>query len=263
MIINSKGRKSFTLVEILIIICAIGALISLIFPVVTQAILSSRKTSIANSMRQILSAYKNQLAQTNHPLSETDIDAFLASTSFQKNANAFIAYLVNQHHLPNSPKLCTANYDYMLKAVLKHDESAKIPIGIINDQNGMDKDFATIPTCFVLCINIPIDMPPSTPILWTRGLGTDGKWHWPSGNYCNRDTKNQSYNNGSFFGQVEGGFIGFADGTVKWYEDLVGNDGQGELFEYGRAIRTKNVLRALPPGTIQASWNGCANDAMP
>ncbi|MDR1457918.1 MAG: type II secretion system GspH family protein, partial [Puniceicoccales bacterium] len=252
--INRRNQKSFTLIELLVIACIIGILLSTILPIISKTILDSRKAAIANSTRQILLAYKDHIAQTNRPITEADIDTFLASKKLPKNANAWIAYLVWQKHLSNNPKLCLASYDYMLKEVLKHDTSTKMPIKIIDNHGIMDENFATIPTCFVVCMNMAVDAPDSTPIIWTRGLGTNGKWHGPQGNYHSRYARNLPHNNGNFFGQNQGGLLGFADGRVEWNNKLMDEDGNGKIFEYNQTTRTTNIIKALPSDVVVASW---------
>src|SRR5690606_10988530 len=70
------------------------------------------------------------------------------------------------------------------------------------------------------------DMPPTTPIAWTRGLRLDGTWD-PQGVYG-----------------TDGGYIVFLSGHVQFFKDLrsprlLGIDGKP----------TSNILDTLPPGT--------------
>jgi hypothetical protein len=48
----------------------------------------------------------------------------------------------------------------------------------------------------------------TTPVVFSRGLGTDGKW-----------TQEGAWG-------TEGGFIGFLDGQVRWYKNLSDDDGK-------------------------------------
>jgi len=72
--------------------------------------------------------------------------------------------------------------------------------------------------------------PPSTPLIWTRGLQSDGTWspHSPYGS--------------------EGGHIAFVSGRVAFFRNLHGEDGRGVLQRFDGTGPTANILEALPPG---------------
>jgi hypothetical protein len=78
-------------------------------------------------------------------------------------------------------------------------------------------------------VNIVVDLPDScpvntTPIIYTRGLGSDGRWSEGDG----------------VFGQ-KGGFIAFLDGQVKWF-DSVGD----KLMRADMTATTSNIKEAVP-----------------
>ncbi|MEI6860679.1 MAG: hypothetical protein WCL04_00320 [Verrucomicrobiota bacterium] len=70
------------------------------------------------------------------------------------------------------------------------------------------------------------DLPPQTPIIWTRGLQMDGTWRQDSP-----------------YGTT-GGAIGFANGATRIYQGTV----QG-LVKWGTEMPTANIAETLPPGT--------------
>jgi hypothetical protein len=94
----------------------------------------------------------------------------------------------------------------------------------------LDPEFqvAALVPAFALLPKIdPKLLPAETPIVWTRGLESDGNWadDSPYGNW--------------------GGFIVFADGSAKTFKGSIA----GGLVKWGTKIPTSNILEALPPGT--------------
>ena len=70
------------------------------------------------------------------------------------------------------------------------------------------------------------DLPPTTPIAWTRGLQPDGTWR-----------KDNPYGG-------KGGDVFFVGGNVQQYTKTA-----GPFVKWGTLEPTSNILEALPPGT--------------
>ncbi len=90
--------------------------------------------------------------------------------------------------------------------------------------------FRKLRPCFAVALgSLNVNMPATTPIVWTRGLQSDGTWakHSPYGE--------------------EGGYIYFIGGKVSFYPNLTTNG--GELTRFDGTGKTSNILEALPPGT--------------
>lgn len=87
----------------------------------------------------------------------------------------------------------------------------------------------------------PLSSPSTTPIAWTRGLGSDGRWEGFG-----------SARAGVYGG--EGGFIVFLDGHVEFHRDL-GRDG-GQLIRWGDGGRTADIREAIGPGTVVYDFQG-------
>lgn len=106
------------------------------------------------------------------------------------------------------------------------------------------------PSVAVVLGSIRTNMPPTTPIAWTRGLQPDGTWasHSPYG--------------------TSGGYIVFLGGNVSYYKNL--NEGGGELVRFDGKGTTANILEALPPGcrigeyiptpAEQKAWSGITRE---
>jgi hypothetical protein len=91
-------------------------------------------------------------------------------------------------------------------------------------------EFAAYKISLAVANNTPLDAKDTTPILWTRGLKTDGTW----------DEKN------SVFGKSHG-IIMFRNGTVRTYSSEELSEGAGALINYKTGKPTKNILEAIHP----------------
>lgn len=81
------------------------------------------------------------------------------------------------------------------------------------------------PSFAVLLSGLGAEAPGSTPIAWTRGLRTDGRWA-PDSPYGG-----------------EGGHVVFLDGNVIFFRQI-----DGAFARFDGAGTTSNILEALPPG---------------
>lgn len=106
------------------------------------------------------------------------------------------------------------------------DPSPSDGIAPINPQ------FEVTPLAFAVAIFPPgtklDDLHDSTPLAWTRGLQSNGKWSKAIGTY------------GDW-----GGFVYFVGNNVEKYEGGI----KGRLVKFGTNEPTSNILEALPPGS--------------
>ncbi len=109
------------------------------------------------------------------------------------------------------------------------DRSQQANLGAVltPDRSGIDPAFREARLSFVVPLGgLTTEMPPTTPVAWTRGLQADGTW-----------AKDSPYNG-------EGGHIAFLGGNVMFYRDLASNP----LSRFDGEGYTTNILEALPPG---------------
>ena len=85
-----------------------------------------------------------------------------------------------------------------------------------------------------------LKMPATTPIIWTRGLQTDGTW-----------AKYSPYG-------TQGGMIVFLDGRTLLYRNL--SDEDFRLTRFDGKGKTSNILDALPPGTRIGEYEPTAEE---
>jgi hypothetical protein len=83
------------------------------------------------------------------------------------------------------------------------------------------------------------NVPQTTPMIWTRGLQSDGTWRKdsPAG--------------------ALGGHVGFVAGNAKFYHEI-----NGQLFKFGTQQPTNNILEALPPGTRVSEYTPTSDDLL-
>ncbi len=95
------------------------------------------------------------------------------------------------------------------------------------DLRQLNPTFKSTPLAYTVALLPALkQLPPATPIMWTRGLQPDGTWRAdsPYGDW--------------------GGHILFADGHIKTFHRL-----KPMLVKWSTAEPTSNVREALPPGT--------------
>lgn len=80
-----KGRKGFTLVEIMIVVAIIGLLAAIAIPSFIKARTESQKNACINNLRQIDSAKEQWALNENQPADatpvDTDLDAYIKGTT--------------------------------------------------------------------------------------------------------------------------------------------------------------------------------------
>lgn len=219
-VIPVPGKRSgFSLIELLVVIALIGLLAGLLIPAVGSVRQQAQMTSAGHHMRQLLIAWS---AEQRYASREFD-----AAPSVQDWA----LVLARRQGL-NDARL------YRVAADPKLRSSAGEPRWVGRPQEKGDwqlnPEFAAQPVSIVVATGVrPSAHPPSTPVLWTRGLRSDGRW-------SALDEEDPGV-----FGS-RGGFIGFLDGRVEFFEDL-SLDG-GLLKDFQTGLPTADIRRALPPG---------------
>ncbi len=95
------------------------------------------------------------------------------------------------------------------------------------DKSQLTSGFGDAPLLWAVALvpNIT-ELPPETPVMWTRGLQPDGTW-WADAPY------------GTW-----GGCVGYASGAMDLFRGKV-----TDLVKWGTKIPTDNIAEALPPGT--------------
>ncbi len=216
-----KHSKGFTLVELLIVIAIIGVLAGLIFPSLTKVLNVGGQVKSMNNARNIANAWMSY-AKTGsrvHVINKPDI--------YQ-----WIAVLAEKQDL-NNPSVWILDFD---PAVASARSNQAMPISVVNKigmTSKLNPEFKAFPISWEVANNVPTTAKATTPLVWTRGLKSNGTWDEETG----------------VFG-AEGGHIAFVDAHVEWYTSLRDEDtGQGLLNAYNRTNRTYNIAHAIKGGS--------------
>lgn len=233
-IIGMGRKKGFTLVELLVAIAVIGILISLLIPAVSKVLDSARKSKGSNNVKQIALAY-NQYAfdviEGRNIQYNEDGNALTLNDDTATSITEWATVLARKGFLNDPNVYCfSGDSGCNMKVIQKSIANNKTA----TTTNAWEAQNTSNDKVFSVCVitNIPPDAPLSTtPVLFTRGLELDGenvgKWS-SSGVYS-----------------TKGGFIGFLDGHVEWFENL-GDSQNGKLINYSTGQPTNNILAAVP-----------------
>ncbi|MDR1255342.1 MAG: type II secretion system GspH family protein [Puniceicoccales bacterium] len=220
-----KGRRAFTLIELLAVIAILGVLAAILLPSVGSAIERSQRMKDASNMRQIAMAYIGYI-RDNYDRREI---------ARCKNLHEFANVLAKFGYL-KTPEVYFSDSDPVVSSSrLKKPKS----IGKSNDgpwrSNG---DFLKFPLSVVVIVNISSSAPASTtPIIYSRGFDVEtGKWE--------KD---------GVYGE-EGGFIAFLDGHVKFFHNIT--DDENQLLSFYTGDSTAKLPCALNRGAKALSHSG-------
>jgi prepilin-type N-terminal cleavage/methylation domain-containing protein len=203
-----NNRKAFTLVELIIVVSIIAILMSIIIPASQKVFAEARKSKARAAMKQIAETYCRYY-QSNGFIPDATSSVELAEKFAEEgelnNANLFI--------FPG---------DSQAAAVLR-ENIWPLGSGETDDPEHAWETGKKLSVQLVGNITKEVDQS-TTPIAVSRGLATTGTW--PKDGVWGMD----------------GGFIGFLDGQVRWYKDLSA-DG-GKLSAENGAVAS--ITAALP-----------------
>ena len=227
-----KSKKGFTLIELLVVITIIGILASI---VITNMAGVTDKAEIQAATANLNSFYKEMtIANVKAMPSPADLKEQTPAgfaAWFRKRAD----FITNEFWYVESAE------DVI--AIVEDEDKGGIPTG----PAGIAKSDGTFATdlskeqkdAMSYCIAVPtsdakkknlrtLKNGGNFPILWTKGLGTDGEWvgESPWGG--------------------KGGHVLYSNGDIKWYEDVKGPDSKGVFADSETEEKTFNIKDALP-----------------
>jgi len=217
---GKRGRRGFTLVELLVVIAIIAILSAILVPAVRKAMESARRVRGSNNIRQVAMAFMNYSSGFSGELRTVPSTA---TTAF-----AWAETLANTGGL-NDAGVYLWNDDPALKGVTV----PKVVKGTSSTHSG-----AWAKPSVVMLSNVdPYAPATTTPIAWSRGLNLNtGQW-----------SSNGIYGS-------EGGFMAFLDGHVEWLETTA-----NKLVDSAGSTCTSPIVAATHGGmTPVATTDGTA-----
>lgn len=219
---TNRSRSGFTLIELLTVIAIIGILAAVLFPGVQAVMKSAKRSAASTKLSNIAKSFvnfNNSGSGGSRVIAKAAWNESTAPTSASNIAEyaAVLAYTVDL----NDAEI------WYVEADLANESVATFPKQVLTGAAGSKTIQVNSPSSSTGYISWAAYVPTvrnissTTPIIWTRGLQTDGTWDATKGVWGG-----------------EGGHVGFGDGHITWYDNTKG------AF----------VDRTSAAGTPQDSW---------
>jgi prepilin-type N-terminal cleavage/methylation domain-containing protein len=219
----SRTRSGFTLIELLTVIAIIGILAAVLFPGVQGVMRAAKKSSAQTKLTNIAKAYVN-FNNSGSGGKFVKAGAWSITNNTQAATMAEYAAVLAFNVELNEAELWYVEADIknesatFIKQVLTGAGDSRAIASELktgSEANGFISWSAYAPTSRNTSSSIPL--------VWSRGLGTDGKWSATEGVW------------GS-----EGGHVSFGDGHVVWVSNTSDTENQ--------------FVNRTSPGTTTANW---------
>jgi prepilin-type N-terminal cleavage/methylation domain-containing protein/prepilin-type processing-associated H-X9-DG protein len=202
------SRKGFTLVELLTVIAIIGILAGILFPTIGKVVEKAKQSTASNNARTLAQSYSSFAAGGTGIVTQS-MHAGGTRANGVASSIEDVAFILAQKASMNEGGMWFITSDDALNG-------AQIPQSVILGDpmtvTDVAPDFRALsPKSWAFVVGVSPAAPASkTPLLWTYGLGHDGKWVMAS------PWKNT------------GGHIAFLDGHVIWATLISLDPGPGE-----------------------------------
>jgi prepilin-type N-terminal cleavage/methylation domain-containing protein/prepilin-type processing-associated H-X9-DG protein len=201
-----RKRSGFTLIELLTVIAIIGILAAVLFPGVQAVMKSAKRSAASTKLSNIAKSFvnfNNSGSGGSRVIAKAAWNESTAPTSANSIADyaAVLAYTVDL----NDAEI------WYVEADIGNESVASFPKQVLTGAVGSKAVAVATPSSTTGYISWAAYVPTvrnissTTPIVWTRGLQTDGTWSATAGVWAS-----------------EGGHVSFGDGHVTWYDNTKG-----------------------------------------
>ncbi|MBP6507828.1 MAG: prepilin-type N-terminal cleavage/methylation domain-containing protein [Opitutaceae bacterium] len=213
-----RPSAGFTLIELLTVIAIIGILAAIIIPTVGTVREKAQRAVDANNLREIVKAAMIYAGDNNDRLPDPNNTPVTVLSAAER---VFLwPGILARTGILTDPSFYYAKNDPLFSGVY--------PTAIISpdSRTQLDPSFITDRSLSVEFVGgVKMGDPPTTPILFTRGLRPDGTWDPVTGVY-----------------KDAGGYVAYLGGNVQFYPNTATNK-----FISNRTGRpTDNILEAIP-----------------
>ena len=219
---SPRNRKGFTLIELLTVIAIIGILAAVLFPGVQGVMKKAKQSAASTKLRNIAQSYITfnsgskfikdaAWVPASAPTSATTLQEFAAVLALNAGLNSGEIWYVDA-----DPANDSASFPKQVLIGAAGSESI--------DPNFKNPSVAYGYQSWTTYTPTNKNLNEQVPLLWTRGLGTDGKWTALNGVWG-----------------AEGGHIAFGDAHVDWRSDTV--------------TAENKFASKKTPGQLTPNWN--------
>lgn len=222
-----QKKSGFSLIELLMVLGVMTILMGMLIPSVGVVREKAQRMATGQKLRQIGIAVATYQSSTGRSLTGVDLGDWMSRLASETGVRDGELYIFDE--------------DPLLAQIV--DEIP--PVLVQPDENGRWQEVQgfedwPIGVAVVSGLN-PLANASTTPVAWTRGLETNGRWQGSEGNRP------------GIYGE-KGGYIVFLDGHIEFHKDL-SVDG-GRLVHYQTGSPTSNIQDAIGPGAVVYDFLG-------